>query len=251
MPAPPAPSPPVARPRVVGVARAWMFRVACAAVVVVVPAAGCGSTPTSGYVPPPVKSEAAAPRAGTPSRSVPSGDPPSAAPTPSRTARPRFAFPKDFKVVVQAETPPARAAGAVRTFREFWQAWWYAVTTQGRDRRYLEYIAPGADAYGTGLFARVVGDWARENVRPTGVVRARAVQALQGDGPGVTLVGCGDETRAGTRNLTTGQVSWTFGQHDTSRYKIRIMMVPGPGGGWLIRAYQSVPVTSPSGRECR
>ncbi|ETK33334.1 hypothetical protein [Microbispora sp. ATCC PTA-5024] len=219
------------------------------AVLMTVLAAGCAPGPSQGYRPPPAGATVSAVPA--PTGATGGSTPGPATPAPARTGRPSFPFPRDFRVVVATSGAPAKAAGAVRTFGEFWRAWWYAVTTAGRDERYLQYIVPGTEDYGTGLFARVVGEWRAEGVRPVGVVRAHDVRVVAADAGGVTLAGCGDETRAGTKNLTTGRVSWTFGQHDTSRYKIRIMMAPGQAGGWRVRAYQSVPVTSPAGRECR
>jgi hypothetical protein len=67
----------------------------------------------------------------------------------------------------------------------------------------------------------------------------------------VLLVGCGDETRTGTKDLTTGAVSWSFGKQRSSRYKMRVVMARGADGGWRVAGYQSVPAADPVARECR
>lgn len=211
--------------------------------------AGCGGT-SSGYAPPPGQAVASAlsPEATeSPSGGVSAPN----SPEPTASAAPEPAFPKDFTVVYRTRTAPPKGARAVQAFGEFWKAWWYAVATEGRDRRYRAYIAPGSGPSGTAIFTGVVEEWARDHVRPVGVIRAYDVRVIAADDERVTLVGCGDESRAGTKDVTTGKVSWTFGRQKSSRYKIRIMMVPGPEGGWQIGAYQPVPVTIPAGRECR
>jgi hypothetical protein len=222
---------------VVDVSKGRRLAVASAAVVAL--AAGCGSEPAQGFRPSP-GTGAASPVAASPS-----------APEPSATPTAGLAFPKDFKVVYQPDDPQPKAAKAVRDFGDFWKAWWYSMSTEGKDKRYLDYVASGSAVYGTDLFDRVVSEWKAENVRPTGVVRVRDLHALSVSSKSVTLVGCGDESGAGTKNLASGKVSWTFGKQKTSRYKLRIMMVPGPKGVWRIHAYQPVSVTSSSGRECR
>jgi hypothetical protein len=172
-------------------------------------------------------------------------------PEPTASPAPELAFPEDFTVVYRPRAAQPNGAPAVQAFGEFWKAWWYAVATEGRDRRYRTYIAPGSGASGTAVFSDVVEEWARDHVRPVGVIRVYGVRVVAADDQRVTIVGCGDESRAGTKNVTTGKVSWTFGRQKSARYKIRIMMVPGPAGSWQIGAYQPVPVTEPSGEECR
>jgi hypothetical protein len=224
---------------VVDVSKGRRLAVASAAVAAVALAAGCGSEPAQGFRPTP-GAAAASTAAASPS-----------APAPSVTPTAGPAFPKDFKVVYQAEDPQPKAAKAVKDFGDFWKAWWYSISTEGKDKRYLDYVASGSAMYGTDLFDRVVSGWKAENVRPTGVVRVRDLHVLSASAKSVTLVGCGDESGAGTKNLATGKVSWTFGKQKTSRYKLRVIMVPGPKGVWRVRAYQPVSVTSSSGRECR
>jgi hypothetical protein len=200
-------------------------------------AAGCGEEPSSGFRPSAAATAAPA--------TAPSA-------TPSATAtQPEIVFPEDFKVVYEADVPQAKAQAAMNTFEDFWKAWWYAMSTDGKDKRYLDYVAPGSQTYGTGLFADTVADWQQEHVRPTGVVRVHGVRVISAGDKSVTLTGCGDETRAGTKDLTTGKVSWTFGKQKTSRYKIRVQLVPASSGGWRVRAYEPVSVTSAAGRECR
>ncbi len=214
--------------------------------------AGCGGT-SSGYAPPPGQTVASAesPRVS----ASPSGGAAVASdsPKPTGTAVPElaFPFPEDFSVVYHPRTAQPEGAQAVQAFGEFWKAWWYAVATEGRDRRYRAYLAPGSGPSGTAIFSGVVDEWSRDHVRPVGVIRAHSVRVITADDKRVTLVGCGDESRAGSKNVTTGKVSWTFGRRKSARYKMRIMMVPGPEGGWRIGAYQPVPVTVPAGRECR
>ncbi|GII34921.1 hypothetical protein [Planotetraspora mira] len=203
--------------------------------------AGCGSEPTQGFRPTPDATAAAAASTAAASPSAPAS---------SATPAAGLAFPKDFKVVYQAEAPQPKAAKAVKDFGDFWNAWWYSVSTQGKDKRYLDYVASGSAMYGTDLFDRVVTGWKAENVRPTGVVRVHDLHTLSVSAKSVTLVGCGDESKAGTKNLTSGKVSWTFGKQKTSRYKLRVIMVPGPKGVWRVRAYQPVSATSSSGKEC-
>lgn len=224
----------------------------------VVLAAGCGGGRSSGYNPPgraaasPISSETV-PSQVVPSPVVPS-DSPSGSPAKGRTALPELEFPRDLEIVYRAsDTAEPEAAGAVRALGEFWKAWWYAIASGGGDRRYRDYIEPGSGATGTALFTGVVNDWKREGVRPVGVIRAYGIRVLSvsAEDQSVTLVGCGDESRAGTKSVTTGKVSWAFGRQKNARYKILIMMVPGPAGSWRIRVYQPVPVTSPAGRECR
>jgi hypothetical protein len=231
----------------VGRAGGW-----CVALAGVVLVAGCGGGASSGFTPPKPGAVGSAVASAEAAR----GDSPppvvAGSPAPRRTLLPDLVFPADFTVVYEQRPAKGKAAAqAVRAFGEFWTAWWYAVATEGRDLRYRAYVAPDSDLSGTGLFARVVAEWGRERVRPTGVIRAHAVRVLSVRRSGIALVACGDESGAGTRNITTGQVSWTFGRQPASRYKIRIMMIPGPRGGWQVGAYQPVTATTPPGRECR
>ncbi|GAA4568134.1 hypothetical protein [Planotetraspora kaengkrachanensis] len=223
---------------VVSKGRLGVASVAVAALAALV--AGCGSEPAQGFRPTPEAAPASTAAAS-----------PSTAASPSAAPAAGPAFPSDFKVVYQAETPQPKAAKAVKDFGDFWNAWWYSISTEGKDKRYLDYVASGSAVYGTDLFDRVVSGWKAENVRPTGVVRVHDLHTLSVSAKSVTLVGCGDESKAGTKNLTTGKVSWTFGKQKTSRYKIRVIMVPGSEGLWRVRAYQPVSVTSSSGGECR
>jgi hypothetical protein len=171
---------------------------------------------------------------------------------PSAAAGDGLAFPADFQVLYQPRTASPGGAAAVRDFGRFWRAWWYAVVTGGADTRYRDYVAPKSLLGGTGFFSTVVDGWAREKLRPTGTIRAYAVRVLSVDAGGrVLLVGCGDESKAGTKNVNTGAVSRSFGRRTDARYKIRVAMSRGADGRWQIDDYQPVPVTDPVGRECR
>jgi len=161
-----------------------------------------------------------------------------------------LALPADFKVVYQARGADGAAGEAVREFGRFWHAWWLAVATGGRDTRYRAYLAPGSFAGGTGLITEVVDGWRRTGQRPTGTIRAHAVRAVPGDEGRVYLEGCGDETKAGAKDIRTGKVDWSFGKSETSRYKFRVALAR-TGDGWQIHEYLPIPATEPAGRECR
>jgi hypothetical protein len=162
-----------------------------------------------------------------------------------------MAFPEDLQVGYEAREAAGAAGEAVREFGRFWRAWWYAAATGGRDTRYRTYLAPGSFADGgTGLITEVVQGWRRTGQRPTGTIRAHAVRAVP-DGKGrVYLEGCGDESKAGAKNVKTGRVDWSFGRSETSRYKFRVVLARA-GDGWKIHEYLPIPATEPAGRECR
>ncbi|MEV5414484.1 hypothetical protein AB0K60_37325 [Thermopolyspora sp. NPDC052614] len=169
---------------------------------------------------------------------------------PPETSADEFAFPADLKVLYRPRPASGNAAGAVRDFGRFWRAWWYASATGGRDTRYRAYVAPGSFLGGTGIFTEVVRNWAESKERPTGTIRAYAVQAAEGDDGRVFLDGCGDETKAGAKNVNTGQVDWSFGKSESSRYKFRVVLAR-TGDTWQIHEYRSFSATDPAGRECR
>lgn len=168
-------------------------------------------------------------------------------------------FPADLKVLYRPQRASGRAAEALRDFGRFWRAWWYASATGGRDTGYRAYVAPGSFLGGTAIFGEVVDSWTRSRQRPTGTIRAYSVTATEGeDVPGteedesewVYLDGCGDETKTGAKNVNTGQVDWSFGKSESSRYKFQVVLARA-GGRWQIHEYRSFPGTDPAGRECR
>jgi hypothetical protein len=186
---------------------------------------------------------------------TPKGEAASAAPAPLRSskaapaAKEDLAFPSDLRVVYEATSASGDGAPAVRAFRDVWRRWWYAVATDGQDTRYRDLLStqPGSQ---NAVFERVVAGWAGEKVRPVGVIRAHDVQVYSATGARVTLVACGDESRAGTKSVTTGQVSWSFGQRKASRYKMRIIMTL-EGNRWRVYAYQAFPSNHPAAKECQ
>ncbi|MFI6320555.1 hypothetical protein ACIBG8_23675 [Nonomuraea sp. NPDC050556] len=189
----------------------------------------------------------AAPSGASPLGASPSGSPDlsprpsSAAPSPAST---RFAFPSDFKVIYPAYKGDGEAA--VRAFGDFWRAWWYAITAQGSDRRYQAFLPEIEPLSGLAVFPQTVASWRGEGVRPTGVLRARLLKAHSTTN-GVNLVLCADESRVGTKSISSGAERWTFGQRATSRYQMRILMRQPDGGGWQVAAY----MTDATVQECR
>lgn len=206
--------------------------------------AGCGGEPPPTL--PPAGGETV--EEVTASASAEPSRPASARPTERQGDGPRF--PADLKVLYQARPASGDAASAIRDFGRFWRAWWYAAATGGRDTRYRSYVAPGSFLGGTGVFAEVVASWKDSGTRPTGTIRAHAVEAAGGDGGRVYLSGCGDESKAGAKNVNTGQVDWSFGRSESSRYRFRVVLARS-GGTWRIHEYRSFPADDPAGRECR
>lgn len=170
--------------------------------------------------------------------------PSSAAPTPSAAPSARLPFPPDFKVIYPAYKGDGEAA--VHAFGDFWRAWWYAITTQGSDRRYQAFLPLVEPLSGLAVFPQTVASWRGEGVRPTGVLRARLLKAHP-TGNGVNLVLCADESRVGTKSVSSGAERWTFGKRATARYQMRILMRQPDGGGWQVAAY----MTDATVQECR
>lgn len=206
--------------------------------VMLLAASGCATVAPAGFGPPSTPAGSSTPVASVAGSPTPT-------PAPLRTSS-DFSFPSDFKVRFPAYRGDGEAA--VRAFGEFWRAWWYAISTEGRDRRYQAYL-PSIDPFsGLAVFPQTVASWRGEQVRPTGVLRAHRLRVTSVVGADqVGLVVCADESRVGTRTAA-GAERWTFGKRDTSRYQMRILMRRQPsGGGWQVAGY----MTDASVKECR
>ncbi|NUT40462.1 MAG: hypothetical protein HOV86_10785 [Thermoactinospora sp.] len=202
--------------------------------------AACGPTPRAGTG---FGSPSPQPVVADPSESAA----PSAAPS---TARPRvklgdYPYPKDFKVVFPDY--PGEDAEIVGVFRDFWGAWWYSVTTHGRDDRYRDYLTLD-DPLSGGLtvFPEVVSSWQREGVRPTGTLRVDKLRSTLVEKDKFGFVGCVDASKLGTKATTSGEERWTLGKRKTSRYQMRVMMMR-TADGWKVRAFMS----DYEAKECR
>jgi hypothetical protein len=243
-----------------------------AGVVLVGLAAACGAEPRpftpSGQAAP--RTAADAPGAPSPESAGPGSSPapgttpaageptPAASEAASETEPPAadaFDYPEGFAVVYRTR-PPGGVRGdggaALAAFGTFWRAWWSAIASHEKDRRYLDYLAPKDPLDEARIFKNVVRSWVTEGVRPIGTVRAHRFRVLSTERGAVQLVGCGDETKVGTRNLASGAERWTFGRRPEARYKMYVLMErDAPTGRWRIRSYSSARVTDPLARECR
>ncbi|WP_084963667.1 hypothetical protein [Thermoactinospora rubra] len=207
-------------------------------------AVACGPTPdpSAGFN---GASRQRSPEPASPAASAPATPTPSATSSPPAKPVARYPFPKDFKVVFPSYSGEGQAA--VQTFRDFWGAWWYAVTTHGRDRRYQDYLST-QDILGGGLtvFPEVVVDWRQQGVRPTGVLRVHKLDITLAEDARLGFTACVDASRLGTRSVATGQERWTLGKRPTSRYQMRILMERS-AGAWKVGAFLSDSTV----KECR
>ena len=131
----------------------------------------------------------------------------SAAPNPSASLA-NFPFPPDIHIDFQSALPadPQQAA-AVTTDRDFQLAFYYAQYTQGKDRRYEQYLAPGT----TPLLIEVqsnVTPYATDHKSIRGTLRLydTTVQPVQGAPQALSVTQCVDDSKLPDVDARSGKV---------------------------------------------
>lgn len=215
------------------------------AVLVALGTGACGTDPPT-FTP---SGQAATPPTGSAVATAPS-DGEVSAPVSPPVSSDAFELPEDFSVDYRARSASGDGGAALAAFGEFWHAWWSAIASHDKDRRYLDYLAPKDPLDDARIFKSVVRSWVTEGVRPIGTVRAHRFRVQSEKDGAVSLVGCGDESKVGTKDLASGKERWTFGKRADARYKMYVLMERDEAGQWRIRSYGPLGRPDPTEREC-
>jgi hypothetical protein len=140
----------------------------------------------------------------------------------SRAASPAlaaFPFPADLHVVFQTPLPAdRRLAAAVLADEDYQLAYYYSLSTRGRDTSYARYasvlppagLSPAGAAVAISLFAFTKHDIARQVARHetrTGTIRFFAASVAHDFGKSVDFRYCVDESKLSYLNTRTGRVT--------------------------------------------
>lgn len=164
-----------------------------------------------------------------------------------------FPFPPDIHIEFQTPLPsdPQQAA-VVTTDRNFQLAFYYAQYTQGKDRRFNEYIAPIARELAMVVQSNVA-PYAVEHKTIRGTIRFydTTVQPVPGAPQNLTVSQCVDSSKLPDIDARTGKR--VPGQPPPAHYHTLEgdTFKPVGGGKWLLIAVTSTYYPEGNAKECK